>query len=94
MIPILGALAGGDYPTEAHRYRLLLIYAPYLLVPLYIVGAFARAPEPATAPRWTRQQVDAMTVPKLRAALTELGLDVSGLKAALRQRLLDAMKAE
>jgi hypothetical protein len=29
-----------------------------------------------------------MTVPKLKAALTELGLDTSGLKAVLKERLM------
>ena len=32
-----------------------------------------------------------MTVPKLKAALTELGLDASGLKAVLKARLLAAL---
>jgi len=54
------------------------------------------APEPepaaaAAAPKWTTAEVNKMTVPKLKAALTELGLDTSGLKAVLKARLLEAL---
>jgi hypothetical protein len=49
-------------------------------------------PEPAAAaPKWTTAEVNKMTVPKLKAALTELGLDTSGLKAVLKARLLEAL---
>mmetsp|Transcript_5510 Transcript_5510/g.17119 ORF Transcript_5510/g.17119 Transcript_5510/m.17119 type:complete len:83 (+) Transcript_5510:891-1139(+) len=64
------------------------------------VPAAAPVPEPAVepaaepaaaAPQWTVPEVNKMTVPKLKAALTELGLETTGLKAVLKQRLLDAM---
>ena len=45
-------------------------------------------PSPAT-PKWSQAEVDAMTVPKLKAALTELGCDTSGLKAVLKARLVE-----
>jgi pre-mRNA-splicing factor ISY1 len=48
-------------------------------------------PAPAAAPKWTVGEVNKMTVPKLKAALTELGLDTSGLKAVLKARLLEAL---
>ena len=52
------------------------------------------APEPepaaAAAPKWTTAEVNKMTVPKLKAALTELGLDTSGLKAVLKGRLMES----
>mmetsp|Transcript_27326 Transcript_27326/g.90834 ORF Transcript_27326/g.90834 Transcript_27326/m.90834 type:complete len:97 (+) Transcript_27326:49-339(+) len=41
----------------------------------------------------TADEVKKMTVPKLRAALEERGLDTSGLKAALADRLLQALAA-
>ena len=46
------------------------------------------AAPPAAAPKWTTAEVNKMTVPKLKAALTELGLDTSGLKAVLKERLM------
>jgi len=50
-------------------------------------------PEPATAaPKWTTAEVNKMTVPKLKAALTELGLATDGLKAVLKARLLEALE--
>ena len=52
----------------------------------------APEPEPAAAPKWTTAEVNKMTVPKLKAALTELGLDTSGLKAVLKARLLEALE--
>ena len=51
----------------------------------------AAEPAPAAAPKWTVGEVNKMTVPKLKAALTELGLDTSGLKAVLKARLLEAL---
>ena len=48
-------------------------------------------PEPTAAPSLSLAEVNKMTVPKLKAALTELGLDTTGLKAVLKQRLLDAL---
>ena len=48
------------------------------------------APAPA-APRWTGPEINKMTVPRLKAALKELGLATDGLKAALKKRLIDAM---
>ena len=56
----------------------------------------APEPEPVAAaapaaPKWTTAEVNKMTVPKLKAALTELGLDTSGLKAVLKARLLEAL---
>ena len=42
----------------------------------------------AAAPKWSTGEVNKMTVPKLKAALTELGLDTSGLKAVLKERLM------
>ena len=47
-------------------------------------------PSPAT-PKWSQAEVDAMTVPKLKAALTELGCDCSGLKAVLKARLVEKL---
>ena len=47
-------------------------------------------PSPAT-PKWSQAEVDAMTVPKLKAALTELGCDTSGLKAVLKARLVEQL---
>ena len=40
---------------------------------------------------WTSDEIGKMTVAKLKEALTTLGLDTSGLKAALKDRLTDAM---
>ena len=48
------------------------------------------APAPA-APRWTGPEINKMTVPRLKAALKELGLATDGYKAALKKRLIDAM---
>ena len=59
--------------------------------------AAAPAPEPAAetapaaAPKWTVGEVNKMTVPKLKAALTELGLATDGLKKVLKERLLAAL---
>ena len=53
--------------------------------------AAAATPAAAAAPKWTTAEVNKMTVPKLKAALTELGLDTSGLKAVLKARLLEAL---
>ena len=50
----------------------------------------APAPAPA-APRWTGPEINKMTVPRLKAALKELGLATNGVKAALKKRLIDAM---
>ena len=47
-------------------------------------------PSPAT-PKWSQAEVDAMTVPKLKDALTELGCDCSGLKAVLKARLVEKL---
>ena len=44
-----------------------------------------------TAPKWTTAEVNKMTVPKLKAALTELGLATDGLKKVLKERLLAAL---
>ena len=52
----------------------------------------AAEPAPATAPKWTVGEVNKMTVPKLKAALTELGLATDGLKAVLKARLLEALQ--
>ena len=46
---------------------------------------------PAAAPKWTVGEVNKMTVPKLKAALTELGLATDGLKKVLKERLLAAL---
>ena len=51
----------------------------------------AAAPAPAAAPKWTVGEVNKMTVPKLKAALTELGLATDGLKKVLKERLLAAL---
>ena len=56
----------------------------------------APAPEPPAepapaAPKWTVGEVNKMTVPKLKAALTELGLATDGLKKVLKERLLAAL---
>ena len=48
----------------------------------------APAAPPAAGPKWSTTEVNKMTVPKLKAALTELGLDTSGLKAVLKERLM------
>ena len=48
----------------------------------------AAEPAPAAAPKWTVGEVNKMTVPKLKAALTELGLATDGLKKVLKERLL------
>ena len=57
-------------------------------------AAAASDPTPAAAaPKWTAAEVNKMTVPKLKAALTELGLETSGLKAVLKERLLGAINA-
>ena len=48
-------------------------------------------PAPAAAPKWTVDEVNKMTVPKLKAALTELGLATDGLKTALKKWLLAAL---
>ena len=48
-------------------------------------------PSPAT-PKWSQAEVDAMTVPKLKAALTELGCETSGLKAVLKARLVEKLE--
>ena len=48
------------------------------------------APAPA-APRWTGPEINKMTVPRLKAALKDLGLATNGVKAALKKRLIDAM---
>ena len=42
-------------------------------------------------PKWSQAEVDAMTVPKLKDALTELGCDCSGLKAVLKARLVEKL---
>ena len=47
-------------------------------------------PSPAT-PKWSQAEVDAMTVPKLKAALTELGCETTGLKAVLKARLVEKL---
>ena len=44
---------------------------------------------PSAAPKWSQAEVDAMTVPKLKAALTEHGCETSGLKAVLKARLVE-----
>ena len=60
-------------------------------------SAKALAPEPvaeatpAAAPKWSTSEVNKMTVPKLKTALTELGLATDGLKAALKARLEKAL---
>ena len=46
---------------------------------------------PSAAPKWSQAEVDAMTVPKLKAALTELGCETSGLKAVLKARLVEKL---
>ena len=51
----------------------------------------AAEPSPAAAPKWTVGEVNKMTVPKLKAALTELGLATDGLKKVLKERLLAAL---
>ena len=51
----------------------------------------AAEPAPAAAPKWTVGEVNKMTVPKLKAALTELGLATDGLKKVLKERLLAAL---
>ena len=51
----------------------------------------APAPAPTAAPELDAAAVKKMTVAKLRAALTERGLDTKGLKAALQARLLEAV---
>jgi len=57
-------------------------------------AAAASDPTPAAAaPKWTAAEVNKMTLPKLKAALTELGLETSGLKAVLKERLLGAINA-
>ena len=43
------------------------------------------------APSLTKAQVDKMTVPLLKKALEARGLEIKGLKAALKGRLLDAL---
>ena len=43
-------------------------------------------------PKWSQAEVDAMTVPKLKAALTELGCETSGLKAVLKARLVEKLE--
>jgi len=63
--------------------------------PAATAPAPAPEPQPAVAaapPKWTTAEVNKMTVPKLKAALTELGLDTSGLKAVLKARLLEALE--
>ena len=42
-------------------------------------------------PKWSQAEVDAMTVPKLKAALTELGCETTGLKAVLKARLVEKL---
>ena len=56
-------------------------------------AAGARVPQETTAaaPRWTGPEINKMTVPRLKAALKELGLATNGVKAALKKRLIDAM---
>ena len=43
------------------------------------------------APKWSQAEVNAMTVPKLKAALTELGCETTGLKAVLKARLVEKL---
>ena len=49
------------------------------------------AADAAEKKTWTSDEIGKMTVAKLKEALTTLGLDTSGLKAALKDRLTDAM---
>ena len=51
----------------------------------------AAPPATLAAPALTVLEINKMTVPKLKVALTQRGLETSGLKAALKQRLLDAV---
>ena len=46
---------------------------------------------PSAAPKWSQAEVDAMTVPRLKAALTELGCETTGLKAVLKARLVEKL---
>ena len=50
------------------------------------------SPPPSAAPKWSQAEVDAMTVPKLKAALTELGCETTGLKAVLKARLVEKLE--
>jgi pre-mRNA-splicing factor ISY1 len=59
--------------------------------PAAAAPAAVAPPAPAAAPKWTVDEVNKMTVPKLKAALTELGLATEGLKTALKKRLLVAL---
>ncbi|CAH0364322.1 unnamed protein product [Pelagomonas calceolata] len=61
-------------------------------------GAADASPSPTAAPeaspatpKWSQAEVNAMTVPRLKAALTELGCETSGLKAVLKARLVEKL---
>ena len=61
-------------------------------------AAAEAAPEPEAAPpaddekpSWTEAEVKKMTVSQLKEALTDLGLPTDGLKAVLKDRLLEAI---
>ena len=56
-------------------------------------GTAKEAPvaEAAEAPKLSLAEVNKFTVPKLKAALKERGLPVTGLKAVLKARLLEAL---
>ena len=51
----------------------------------------AVTPPAAEAPSLTLAEVNKFTVPKLKAALKERNLPVTGLKAVLKARLLEAL---
>lgn len=55
------------------------------------VPADAPAPKRVKQAMWSAEEVDAMTVPKLKEALMELGLATTGLKAVLKARLTEAL---
>ena len=64
--------------------------APPAKIPKGDAEASPSPPSPAT-PKWSQAEVDAMTVPRLKAALTELGCETSGLKAVLKARLVEKL---
>ncbi|CAH0375423.1 unnamed protein product [Pelagomonas calceolata] len=66
--------------------------APVVAPPPAPVAQMDVEPAPAAAaPRWTGPEINKMTVPRLKAALKDLGLATDGVKAALKKRLIDAM---
>ena len=88
-------------PTAAKAYvgvqgvfvqmRSLSCQQPVPAVQSAATSAAVHPPAPAAAPKWTVGEVNKMTVPKLKAALTELGLATDGLKKVLKERLLAAL---